>query len=268
MTRRLALLLSLAALAAAPARAAAAPTYYLALGDSLAAGTQPGLLFTKLGYANQLLPLLRTDEPTLQLVNLGCPDETSTSLIEGGGCSYEHGTQLAEALAFLVAHRQSTSLVTIDVGANDLLRCGTADEGCLRLALQTVGESLERILRELRSAAPRVRIVGIAYYDALLGDWLAGRSGMAAARASLAGVDALNALERRVYSRHAARVAAVDEAFSTSSSTPLVQLGKRLVPTNVAVVCRWTWSCARGDVHPNRTGYGVIARAIRDALAS
>ena len=48
---------ALAIISATPAAAAAesqAPVYYLSLGDSLAAGTQPGREFTNEGYADQL----------------------------------------------------------------------------------------------------------------------------------------------------------------------------------------------------------------------
>src|SRR5881296_2487645 len=75
---------ALAIVAATPAAAAAesqAPVYYLSLGDSLAAGTQPGREFTNEGYADQLAAALRTKMPTLQLVKLGCPGEATTSMI-------------------------------------------------------------------------------------------------------------------------------------------------------------------------------------------
>jgi lysophospholipase L1-like esterase len=265
--RRLALVLALAAALAAAAPAAAAPTYYLALGDSLAAGTLPPALFTKHGYADQLLALLRKDEPSLRLVNLGCPGETSVSLIDGGGCPYEHGTQLAEAIAFLKAHPRSTSLVTIDIGANDVLRCDVTDTGCFRLQLQYVSQSLRRILRELRAANRHVRLVGVDYYDALLAGWLAGPSGRSTARASVGLVARLNRLERGLYTSAGARVTNVFDAFSTTQFTPLVPHGSAKVPFNVGRICAWTLGCTQSDVHPNATGYGVIARAIQAALA-
>jgi lysophospholipase L1-like esterase len=266
MIRRLALLACLAALAAAPARAAT-PTYYLALGDSLAAGTQPTALYSDASYPAQLLALLRRTEPTLRLENLGCPGETSNSLVDGGLCNYDSGTQLAQAVAFLKAHAGSVSLVTIDVGANDLLQgCDADDRLCVGRVVDAVATRLERILRELRTVAPSVRIVGVDYYDPLLAEWLTGTAGEATARASVAGVEALNTAERRAYARHGARVAGVATAFSTASFAPLVLYGQQRVPKNVAVVCRWTWACSQDNVHPTRTGYGVIARTILAAL--
>jgi lysophospholipase L1-like esterase len=34
----------------------------------------------------------------------------------------------------------------------------------------------------------------------------------------------------------------------------------------IANVCAWTWFCTQLDVHPNVTGYGVIANAFLDVL--
>src|SRR5436189_107930 len=62
--------------------------------------------------------------PGLKLVKLGCPDETTTSMINGGICRYRGGSQLATAVAFLQAHRSRVLLVTLDIGANDPEHCG------------------------------------------------------------------------------------------------------------------------------------------------
>src|SRR5215510_15650850 len=70
--------------------------YYLSLGDSLAAGSQPTGLVTNQGYADQLAALLRAKNPKLRLVKLGCFDETTTTMRTGGNtnCSYAQGSQL------------------------------------------------------------------------------------------------------------------------------------------------------------------------------
>ena len=124
-----------AALAAAgPAAAASSPAaaprhsgqtvqeydYYLALGDSLGAGWQPNAVtgvgsITKQGYAADIDTDLNRDDPSLQYVNLACPGETTTTMLDGG-CSYPepYASQEAAAEAFLAAHRGSHILVTID----------------------------------------------------------------------------------------------------------------------------------------------------------
>src|SRR5690242_17019365 len=101
-----------------------AKLYQVSVGDSLAASVQPigdpdRLFRTADGYVEQLLKTARTRWPKLALEKLGCPGETTTTMIGGGICSYPHGTQLAEAVSFLKAHRALVAFVTIDIGAND-----------------------------------------------------------------------------------------------------------------------------------------------------
>jgi hypothetical protein len=61
------------------------------------------------------------------------------------------------------------------------------------------------------------------------------------------------------------RVADVAGAFATTDTT-LVD-GR---PVNVTRICAWTWMCAPAplgpDIHANRAGYAVIARAFRERL--
>src|SRR5262249_12811192 len=78
----------------APAKAELAKvppaTYYLALGDSLAQGVQPNAsgvsVMTRDGYPDRVYAVLHASRPGLKLVKLGCPGETTTSMINGGVC--------------------------------------------------------------------------------------------------------------------------------------------------------------------------------------
>src|SRR6266700_3345067 len=90
--------------------------HYLALGDSLAFGVQPNGDFTH-GYVNDLFQTLH-DEGTKDVKNLGCPGETSSTFINGGCPFAPQGTpsQLASAMAFLLAHPGKVSPVTLDIG--------------------------------------------------------------------------------------------------------------------------------------------------------
>ena len=107
--------LPLGLLAAVPMLAQGAPPqYYIALGDSLAAGFQPGG-DTNQGYAYDIYNTLHVTHPSLQLINLGCDGETTTSMIMGGcpGCrvtAYTTGSQLGDAEMYLrnTARRSST----------------------------------------------------------------------------------------------------------------------------------------------------------------
>ena len=65
-----------------PAHARTPPSYYLALGDSLAVGIQPNaagaLLPTNRGYVDHLYALSKLHQPSLRLRKLGCSGETTT----------------------------------------------------------------------------------------------------------------------------------------------------------------------------------------------
>jgi lysophospholipase L1-like esterase len=95
--------------------------HYLALGDSLAFGFQPDGDFTH-GYVTDLFAVLQ-GEGTNDVTNYGCPGESSATFINGGCPLAPSGfVQLAAAVAFLQAHPGKVSPVTLDIGANDVLR--------------------------------------------------------------------------------------------------------------------------------------------------
>ena len=255
-------------------------TYYLALGDSLSQGVQPDAagisVKTGQGYADQLYEMLRRSQPALQLVKLGCPSETTATMIHGGICHYPGGSQLAAAVAFLSAHRGHVALVTIDIGANDPEDCGTsaslhAVTDCLGTDLPDVTGNLGTILSRLRAAAgPGVRMVGMSYYLPALAEWRNGLTGQAVAWVSERLAAGYNDLLNRAYANSGVRVANVFGAFETSDfGNRMTVPGVGSVPRNVARICQWTWECTsspRGpNQHANQAGYGVIARAFLSA---
>jgi lysophospholipase L1-like esterase len=263
-------------------RPASAPAaYYLALGDSLSQGVQPNAsgvaVRTRHGYADQLYVVLRSHQPGLRLVKLGCPGETTVTMIHGGICSYRGGSQLAAAVSFLRAHRSRVSLVTLDIGANDPDSCLSEPSvgkllGCASASVPHAAANLATILRQLRQADPHARIVAMNYYLPALAAWRNGVGGQLLARGSELVTTGYNALLTRVYHMFGVRVADVSGAFHTSDFSPRVTVpGLGPLPRNVAAICRWTWECAphpRGpNQHPNQAGYQVIARAFLAAGA-
>jgi lysophospholipase L1-like esterase len=254
-------------------------SYYLALGDSLSQGVQPDAAGTSVetgqGYPDRVFAMLRRGHPGLRLVTLGCPGETTRTMIDGGICRYPGGSQLAAAVAFLRAHRGHVLLITIDIGANDPEDCGAAGllkaASCLATGVPAALDNLTTIMTRLRAAAgPGVRIVGMNYYLPALAEWRDGLPGQAVAWVAERLAAGYNALLDRVYAASGARVANVFGAFDSSdfsgrSAVP----GLGTVPRNVALLCRWTWECAgppRGpNQHANQAGYQVIAGTVLSA---
>jgi lysophospholipase L1-like esterase len=265
-----------APVAAAPgASGEHARLYYLSLGDSLAAGVQPigdpaNRFRTDCGYADQLHRAIRDDLPALEHVKLGCPGESTTTMIHGGICSYPHGSQLDEAVSFLHAHREFVAFVTIDLGANDFA-CN--DLPCFPAGVASIQQNLPAILAALREAAgPDVPIVGMTLYDPLLAAWFLGPDGEAFARLSVdAGFIPLNGLLTGIFQAGGADLADVATAFSTTDFDTLVPLPDvGTVPLNVVRICQWTWACAPApigpDNHANAAGYAVIAATFAATL--
>jgi len=268
----------LTACSSPPAARPPAPpsSYYLALGDSLSQGVQPDAagasVETAQGYPDLVYATLRASHPGLHLVRLGCPGETTQTMMHGGICPYSAGSQLAGATAFLRAHRGHVSLVTIDIGANDLEDCGnlpsvTQLASCIG-QLPKATANVATILASLRAAAgPGVRIVGMNYYLPALAEWRSGLLGRTTAELSEKFAVAYDDLLKRAYGQAGITVADVFGAFQTTNfGDPVTVPGVGSVPRNVARICQWTWECApppRGpNQHANAAGYRVIADEI------
>ena len=266
---------------AAPALAAhhttATPhTYYLSLGDSLAQGVQPNKsgasVETNEGYPNQLYTSLLQGNPALKLVKLGCPGETTGTMINGGICTYSDGTQLKQAAAFLSSHKGHVQLVTIDIGANDLNPCVVLPTikkivKCLSKVFPVLLTNLAQIMATLTAASGSSLppTIGMTYYVPQLAAWLQGTAAAKTfAKDSVTLGEAFATNLTGVYTKFGAKVADVFTAFQTTKFTPKVTLpafGK--VPLNVGLLCSYTWMCAPPPVGPNEhanvLGYGVIA---------
>jgi lysophospholipase L1-like esterase len=254
------------------------PHYYLALGGSDSVGYQPTVAIphgqrTDEGYADDLLGAERARWSDLRLVQLGCPGETTLTMLYGGDRCYPSLSQLALAVSFLQQH-PSTALVTVDVGFNDLVRCfvhRVIDASCVDLALEGVRDQLPRILAELRSAGgPSLRIIGVGHYDPYLVAYLSGPIGRSFAAQSLDVLTRLNETLRSVYSAAGIPMADVATAFDMTAAEPTKLPSGAIVPLNVAQTCALTWECVTGPLghnkHPNVEGYRLIAEAISDLV--
>ncbi|HEX7121319.1 MAG TPA: SGNH/GDSL hydrolase family protein [Gemmatimonadaceae bacterium] len=267
-------------------------TYYLSLGNSLATGAQPvsGCRDcrpedTNEGYTSQLYEMARSRMPGLVHVNLACGGETANWMIRGHGgelpwCEYEHGTQLADAIAFLSTHVGQVAFVTIDIGGNDAALCAGLSPGTpprearsqaqpdLQTCMSRIAPDVRKIVPDLRAAAgPTTPIVGMNYYSPSLAMWLTGSEGQQ--RAALI-TDSIavpfNVALEAAFATGNAPVADVAGAFSTTDYTRTTDPLFGEVPLNGLRICQWTWQCSAGDLHPNREGYAVIARAFASVL--
>jgi lysophospholipase L1-like esterase len=264
---------------ASPAGAASKATYYVSLGDSAAAGFQPPGEDAR-GYADQLYQRVKPSFQELRLVKLGCPGETTESLISGidSLCTYQSGSQLDEATSFLLAHRSQIAFITIDIGVNDILgACFDDETGVLHLAcvqgvMPDVRANLATIIETLQAASPGVPMAGMSYWDPFLGFWILGPEGQALAHTDDQGIQAMNTGLVSTYQDEAVLVADVagPEFFNIADFTDMVSTRWGEVPVNVAKACTWTWFCHRPplgpDPHPNTKGYGVIADAFAAVL--
>lgn len=254
-----------AAVGTAGPAGATTPVYYLALGDSLAYGT--GATTTAQGYVNDIYEHEATRIAGLQLVNLGCPGATTTSMIDGPGCSA--GTQLADAEAFLQAHPGQVAFATIDIGANDVDGCTdgtTIDESCVADGIDTVATNLPVILSGLAAAYPGLPVFGMNYYDPYLAVWLTGSSGQATAEESVTLLGDLNSTLAGDYAAAGDATVDVATAFQSTDFDTTGSWDGITLPQNVADICNWTNMCVAEDIHANDTGHALIAQTFEPTI--
>ena len=254
--------------------------HYLSLGTSLAVGIQPDAngvnQLTDEGYADQVHDIVAPGYRKLKLTKLGCPGETTVSMIGGGRCDYEEGSQLAQAVEFLHAHKDKVAIVTIDMGVNDVLAAncidvaaGVANDVCLMSAFNELAGNLVTILATLRHAAhPDTKFVAMNYYNTFLAFWLTGDAGRVLAERSTMLADALNyGTLGPIYDGFGIAVADVAAAYGSGNFDPSGVPG---LPKNVLNICIYTWMCVAPpvgpNIHANRLGYGVIAATIAATL--
>jgi len=228
------------------------------------------------GYADQLHDIIAPDYRKLKLTKLGCPGETTATMIGGGTCTYEEGSQLAQAVEFLHAHNNKVAVVTIDMGVNDVLAAdcidlgtGSVNQVCLFNAFNTMSYNLMTILAALQQEAhPDTKFVAVNYYNTFLASWFNGLPGQAlayqsAVLANILNYDTLGA----VYGAFGIPVADVAVAFDSGNFGPSGVPG---LPQNVLNLCTYTWMCIAPpvgpNIHANRYGYGLIAATLAATL--
>ncbi|WP_326568510.1 SGNH/GDSL hydrolase family protein [Amycolatopsis rhabdoformis] len=246
---------------AGTASACPQPENYLSLGDSLAVGFQPDAAGVGRPTNQGFDPVVARHQG-LRLTELGCPDETTSSMLAGGTC---HGatSQISAAEQFLKAHRGHTKLVTLVIGATNVEDCASAtgiDLACVQQGIGAIQTDLPVLVSRLHQADPHAKIVGLNLYDPFLASFLQGPAGQDLARQSVQLLQQVNAVLGGVYTQARVPVADVETAFHTTDFSGAE------VPVNVAAICSLTFMCAPApvgpNIHPNTAGYGVLAKAV------
>jgi lysophospholipase L1-like esterase len=279
---------ALGALALSPAAGAAKiGSTYLALGDSYAYGYHQALAVQELttkgfiepatfndGYVDDFGAALKFANPSLQVINDGCPGETSDAFIKGSGepgrCAdfpasfhwpdaFLHhpyfGTQLQDAEAVLKSN-PNVSPITLDIGGNDALKaCGppkTCTEAEIAALYKHVGENVGFILGQLRKAAPNAQIVLLGYFNPF----------------------PTVVPDRATAALNAALAAAAAAVPGTSFGDPLPLFNPSVLTggpetQDIPVICAFTGMCpggkfnpVTGDLHPSKLGYAVLAGVV------
>ena len=240
--------------------ASAAPrSYYLALGDSIAYGFQPDKAdgappsAFDTGYVDVFAARLRKLAPKIQVVNYGCPGETTVTFTRGG-CPWLaegqklhdafRGSQLKAALSALRAHSGQVSPITLTLWGNDLAPLSEKGEGAAR-AIASVALRLTSILQRLRAAAPTAEII-------VTGAWNPEVDQLKKAEPLYRTLDAAIA---RAAATARARVAKMFAVFNPPGT----------VRAQRARLCALTFLCSKGDVHPTNAGYRAMADAFMTA---
>jgi lysophospholipase L1-like esterase len=244
-------------------------SYYLALGDSMTYGFQP----TKAkpgaapsafhtGYVDLFAARLRKLSAGIQVVNYGCPGESTATFVRGGCPAFSdhvklhdtfRGSQLKAALSFLRAHPGDVSPITVTLYGNDwlpvLLDTCNGDVTCARKhapsATASFGSRLVSIVEKLRAAAPTADIV-------VTGAWNPDPNQLQQLGPVYRGLEA--SIARAATASHA-RIARMLPVFNPPGT----------LQSRKARLCALTFICSKGDPHPTDAGYRAMAGAVAAA---
>jgi len=232
--------------------------YYLALGDSMTYGFQPTKVRPgarpsdfKTGYVDVFGAELRRLSPNIEVINYGCPGESTVTFARGGwNCdgiklhdAYRR-PQLKAAVSFLRAHPGQVSPITVTLWGGDLAPLSAKGKRA-RSAIASFASRFKVILAQLRAAAPSAEII-------VTGAWNPEADRLQQVEPLYRSVDAAIA---RAAAASGDRVANMFGALDGAGN----------VKARQARLCRLTFYCSKGDPHPTDAGYRAMANAFMTA---
>jgi lysophospholipase L1-like esterase len=250
---------------------------YLALGDSVAFGTDPNrnptVASNMVGYPDYVAGALNLDE-----VNSSCPGEATGGFISLSGLdnvcrpyrfvfklplhvSYS-GTQLAFAKSYLRAHR-GTRLVTIDLGANDFFALEDHichfDPTCIAAGtpkiLADMEANLKTIFKALRGTGYEGLIVALTYYSLQYPD--------------TSGAQLLNGPMIAAAAKYRVLIADGVAPFAGAAAAPANPPGAAGSTCAAGLtVVDLTTTPSNCNVHPTQLGHRLLAESILDTIAA
>ncbi len=263
-------------------------TYYVSVGDSYAAGYRAdgtSGIDAGDGYAYRLTEFLNRSGRS-ELRNFGCVGQTAHGMQHDNGCAadastsggvdYSGTSQLRAAAEFMAEHRGQIRLVTIAMGANDILRClDHSDDDAIQQCAEQTSVEIREILGGFLAATREllgheVPIVGISYFNVFHAAGLAGAidAGRRGTLSQMLFDNYLNPSLQDIYSRAGAHF--VDVSMLAGADLPDSRMsplpGHGTVSAATARICVLTYYCSDHDPHPNRAGHALIAKAIEEAI--
>jgi lysophospholipase L1-like esterase len=265
----------------AAAASAAKPTYYLSLGDSLAAGYNKDAAgvtrYNGADYTRRVFKQAARKTKGLRLADFSCPGESTQSMQADRGCplprsAADDRAQLKRAVSFLKAHKGRVKYVTLSIGANNFTKClpgGQLDLGCITAGEQQLRTDLPKIDKALRKAAgPKTRIAHLLLYNPYLSFYLQ-EDKRSYAQLSDALLKKVNQDIRDAGKPYGLRFADGYGAFEAGDFTTPGSWNGQAVPRNVQRACELSQNCLpapQGNIHPTSAGYAALAKAFVRAL--
>jgi lysophospholipase L1-like esterase len=126
---------------------------YVALGDSLVAGTTP-YNQDSLGYPDYLASRYEQSQYKVDFANLGVP---------GAQTGHLKGALLTDTS--VQAAVQKADLITVTIGANDVLPVLSKNPAGVPQAIRAAGDNLSTILRAIDDLNPKAEVYVMGYYN-------------------------------------------------------------------------------------------------------